>query len=43
MPNHTETSPYYMLRPNQIRQISQKQPPVQNKEKYVQNVKCVSP
>ena len=39
MPNHIEPSLYFTLRPNQACQIYQKQ----NREKYVHNIKYVSP
>jgi len=39
MPNHTEPSLYFTLRPNQTCQIYRKQ----NKEKHVHNIKYVSP
>ena len=42
IPNYTDNSLYFKLRPNQTCQTSQKQPTVQNK-KYVHNIKYVSP
>jgi hypothetical protein len=42
IPNHTETSLYFMLRPNQTCQISQKQPTVQNKKICTKHKICVS-